>query len=70
MSVRNRRESASAPPGLAVNSRHAAGVAEQIAVDCTEHDEDGSALRVEAKRITHAAERIGKLADTVEEVAE
>ncbi|ORT54647.1 hypothetical protein [Streptomyces sp. CB03238] len=42
----------------------------EVAADCTEHDEDGSQLRVEAKRITHAAERVGKLADTVEEVAE
>ncbi|MFH9820208.1 hypothetical protein [Streptomyces sp. NPDC017230] len=42
----------------------------EVAADFTEHDEDGSQLRVEAKRITHAAERVGKLADTVEEVAE
>ncbi|MFF3958771.1 hypothetical protein ACFYY1_37045 [Streptomyces sp. NPDC001890] len=42
----------------------------EVAADYTEHDEDGSQLRVEAKRITHAAERVGKLADTVEEVAE
>ncbi|MFF4173690.1 hypothetical protein [Streptomyces sp. NPDC001744] len=42
----------------------------EVAADCTEHDEDGSQLRVEAKRITHTAERVGKLAETVEEVAE
>ncbi|MEU1312556.1 hypothetical protein ABZ419_27205 [Streptomyces cinnamoneus] len=42
----------------------------EVAADFTEHDEDGSTLRVEAKRITHAAERVGKLADEVEEVAE
>ncbi|MEU6965129.1 hypothetical protein [Streptomyces chrestomyceticus] len=41
----------------------------EVAADFTEHDEDGEQLRVEAKRITHAAERVGKLADTVEEVA-
>ncbi|KUF17468.1 hypothetical protein AT728_16265 [Streptomyces silvensis] len=42
----------------------------EVAADFTEDDEDGSQLRVEAKRITHAAERVGKFADTVEEVAE
>ncbi|MFI9311243.1 hypothetical protein [Streptomyces triculaminicus] len=42
----------------------------EVAADFTEHDEEGSTLRVEAKRITHASERIGKLADEVEEIAE
>lgn len=42
----------------------------EVAAEFAEQDEDGSQLRVEAKRITHAAERVGKLADTVEEVAE
>ncbi|CAM5690739.1 putative protein OS=Streptomyces fumanus OX=67302 GN=GCM10018772_70590 PE=4 SV=1 [Streptomyces fumanus] len=42
----------------------------EVAADFTEHDEDGSQLKVEAKRISHAAERVGKLADTVDEVAE
>ncbi|WP_331718746.1 hypothetical protein [Streptomyces sp. NBC_00212] len=42
----------------------------EVAADCTEHDEDGSKLRVEAKRIAHAAERVGRLAAEVEEVAE
>ncbi|MEV4438060.1 hypothetical protein AB0K09_03425 [Streptomyces sp. NPDC049577] len=42
----------------------------EVAADFAEHDEEGSTLRVEAKRITHAAERVGKLADEVEEVAE
>ncbi|MFE5847699.1 hypothetical protein ACFQ7N_39375 [Streptomyces niveus] len=37
----------------------------EVAADFAE-DEDGSALRVEAKRITHSAERIGKLAGEVE----
>lgn len=38
----------------------------EVAADYTEHDEDGSNLRVEAKRITHAAERLRKLSDEVE----
>ncbi|MET9206778.1 hypothetical protein ABZW38_16715 [Streptomyces bacillaris] len=42
----------------------------EVAADFTEHDEDGSQLRVEAKRITHAAERVGTLATTVVEVTE
>ncbi|UQI49832.1 hypothetical protein M1P56_35675 (plasmid) [Streptomyces sp. HU2014] len=42
----------------------------EVAADFTEHDEDGWQLRVEAKRITHAAERVGKLSDEVEEIAE
>jgi hypothetical protein len=42
----------------------------EVAADFTEHDEDGSTLRVEAKRITLAAERVAKLAHQVEEVAE
>lgn len=42
----------------------------EVAADFTEHDEDGSTLRVEAKRITHAAARVRKLADEVEEITE
>lgn len=42
----------------------------EVAADFAVHDEDGSQLRVEAKQITHAAERVGKLAETVEVVAE
>jgi hypothetical protein len=42
----------------------------EVAAEFTEQVKDGSALRVEAKRITHAAERVGRLADEVEEVAE
>ena len=38
----------------------------EVAADCAEHDEDGSNLRVEAKRITHAAERVRKLSGEVE----
>lgn len=39
----------------------------EVAADFTEHDEDGSQLRVEAKRITHGAERISKLAEEIAE---
>ncbi|MFH8410425.1 hypothetical protein ACH4FX_37465 [Streptomyces sp. NPDC018019] len=42
----------------------------EVAADFAEHDEDGAQLRVEAKRITHAAARVRRLADEVEEVAE
>lgn len=38
----------------------------EVAADYTEHDEDGAQLRVEAKRITHSAERVRKLSDEVE----